>query len=106
MACSLPPSVTALSWRGLFLHPWSFIPENINPLYKTSLGSQELSLQHITNVSWAYASLGVVVPRLAAALRTEVSRRLAAEQLSAQQLCNLLWALALLRVRPPLVCDL
>lgn len=40
------------------------------------------------------------MPQLAAALRAEVSRRLAAEQLSAQQLCNLLWALALLRVRP------
>ncbi len=60
---------------------------------------QDLSLQHITNVSWAYASLGVVAPRLVAALREEVLRRAAAEQLSAQQLCNLLWSFALLRVR-------
>ncbi len=61
--------------------------------------AQDLSLQHITNVSWAYASLGVVEPRLVAALRDEVLRRAAAEQLSAQQLCNLLWSFALLRVR-------
>ena len=60
--------------------------------------AQDLSLQHITNVSWAYASLGVVAPRLVAALRSEVLRRAAAEQLSAQQLCNLLWSFALLRV--------
>jgi len=59
---------------------------------------QDLSLQHITNVSWAYASLGVVAPRLTAALRAEVARRAASQQLSAQQLCNLLWAFAQLRV--------
>jgi hypothetical protein len=61
--------------------------------------AQDLSLQHITNVSWAYASLGVVAPRLVAALRCEVLRRAAAEQLSAQQLCNLMWSFAMLRVR-------
>ena len=60
--------------------------------------AQDLSLQHITNVSWAYASLGVVAPNLVTALRNEVLRRTAAEQLSAQQLCNLLWSFALLRV--------
>ena len=41
----------------------------------------------------------MVAPRLIAALRAEVARRLVSQQLSAQQLCNLLWAFAQLRVR-------
>ena len=56
---------------------------------------QELSLQHISNILWAFASLWVVREPLASAFVAEVQLRLAGEDFNAQQLCNLLWSLCI-----------
>ena len=61
--------------------------------------AQELSLQNISNLLWAYAVLGAVPERLAAACVRELKRRLPHEPFTLQQLTNLLWSLCLAQVR-------
>ena len=59
---------------------------------------QELSLQHISNLLWAYAVLGAMPQRLATAFAGELKRRLPMEQATVQQLVNPLWSLAVAQV--------
>jgi hypothetical protein len=60
---------------------------------------QALSLQHVSNILWAYASLQRLRPPMAAAFVDEILRRLAAEPFNPQQLSNLLWSLCIAEVR-------
>ena len=55
----------------------------------------ELSLQHISNVLWAFASLDLLKPRTMPGVVAEAEARLGAQAFNAQQLSNLLWALSI-----------
>ena len=61
---------------------------------------QELSLQHITNILWTFASFQHDVPGLLPALTEQTLQRTYLEQFNAQQLSNILWALSILKVSP------
>ena len=66
-----------------------------------SLAPQDLSLQHVTNILWAYAVFAWHDARgFPEAAAREVLQRVQRknEQLSSQQICNLLWALAIMQV--------
>lgn len=58
-------------------------------------GVQELSLQHISNILWAYASFLRVGRPMAAAFLGELRSRLRTSAFNAQQLSNLLWSLCI-----------
>ena len=68
-------------------------------LRKYEAHAQELSLQNISNLLWAYAVLGMVPERLAVACVIELKRRLPHKPFTLQQLTNLLWSLCLAQVR-------
>ena len=61
----------------------------------TVWGVQELSLQHISNILWAYASFLCVGRPMAAAFLQELRARLRTAAFNAQQLSNLLWSLCI-----------
>lgn len=61
---------------------------------------QDLSLQHITNILWTYASFLHDVPEMLPAFTSQVLERSHKEQFNAQQLSNLLWSLCILQVCP------
>ncbi len=62
------------------------------------LGVQDLSLQHITNILWTYASFLHDVPNMLPAFTSQILERTQYEQFNAQQLSNLLWSLCILQV--------
>lgn len=59
---------------------------------------QELSLQHITNILWTYASFLHDVPNMLPAFTCQILERTHSQQFNAQQLSNLLWSLCILQV--------
>ena len=59
---------------------------------------QDLSLQHITNIMWTYASFLHEVPAMMTAFRQQILQRSQIEQFNAQQLSNLLWSLCIFQV--------
>ena len=59
---------------------------------------QDLSLQHITNIMWTYASFLHEVLAMMAAFRQQILQRTQIEQFNAQQLSNLLWSLCIFQV--------
>ena len=61
---------------------------------------QDLSLQHITNILWTYASFLHDVPDMLPAFTSQILERSHKEQFNAQQLSNLLWSLCILQVCP------
>ena len=61
--------------------------------------AQELSLQHVSNILWAFASFLHLRRPMAHAFVAEVLRRLAAEPFNPQQLSNLLWSLCIAEAR-------
>lgn len=63
---------------------------------------QDLSLQHITNILWTYASFLHDVPDMLPAFTSQILKRLHTDQFNAQQLSNLLWSLCILQVTPDL----
>ena len=65
--------------------------------------AQELSLQHVSNILWAFASLQHLPPAMTGAFVAEIARRLASEPFNPQQLSNLLWSLCIAEV-PALHC--
>ena len=70
---------------------------------------QDLSLQHITNILWTYASFLHDVPDMLPAFTSQILERSHKEQFNAQQLSNLLWSLCILQVCPLwpwLICKL
>lgn len=64
------------------------------------LNLQDLSLQHITNILWTYASFLHDVPDMLPAFTSQILERSHKEQFNAQQLSNLLWSLCILQVCP------
>ena len=64
-------------------------------------GVQELSLQHISNILWAYASFLCVGRPMAAAFLQELRSRLRTAAFNAQQASNLLWSLCIAGVGAP-----
>ena len=62
---------------------------------------QELSLQHISNILWAYASFLCVGRPMAAAFLQELRSRLRTAAFNAQQASNLLWSLCIAGVGAP-----
>ena len=62
------------------------------------LALQELSLQHITNILWTYASFLHDVPDMLPAFTSQILERADTDQFNAQQLSNLLWSLCILQV--------
>ena len=58
----------------------------------------ELSLQHISNVLWAFASLALLDSHTMPEVIHQAESRLGAQAFNAQQLSNLLWALAISQV--------
>ena len=67
----------------------------------TVWGVQELSLQHISNILWAYASFLCVGRPMAAAFLQELRSRLRTAAFNAQQASNLLWSLCIAGVGAP-----
>lgn len=59
---------------------------------------QDLSLQHITNILWTYASFLHDVPDMLPAFINQILERAHTDQFNAQQLSNLLWSLCILQV--------
>ena len=59
---------------------------------------QGLSLQHISNILWAYASFLHLPAALVDMFVAEIRGRLAKEPFNAQQLSNLLWSLCISEV--------
>ena len=59
---------------------------------------QGLSLQHISNILWAYASFLHLPSALVDMFVAEIRGRLAKEPFNAQQLSNLLWSLCISEV--------
>ena len=66
----------------------------------------ELSLQHISNVLWAFASLDLLRPGTMPEVLSEAESRLGAQAFNAQQLSNLLWALSISQARHLAALDL
>ena len=60
--------------------------------------AQDLSLQHVSNILWTYASFLQVKPAMASAFVGEIERRLTTEAFNPQQLSNLLWSLCIAEV--------
>lgn len=60
--------------------------------------AQELSLQHISNILWAYVSFLEMRDPMAAAFLAELRERLRRATFNAQQLSNLLWSLCIAEV--------
>lgn len=65
------------------------------------LGLQDLSLQHISNILWAYVSLLQMREPMTGAFLEELRLRLHGATFNAQQLSNLLWSLCIAEVTPP-----
>ena len=65
------------------------------------LGLQELSLQHISNILWAYVSFLQMREPMTSAFLEELQLRLRKAAFNAQQLSNLLWSLCIAEVAPP-----
>ena len=61
---------------------------------------QELSLQHISNILWAYVSFLQMREPLTGAFLGELRARLRKATFNAQQLSNLLWSLCIAEVAP------
>ena len=59
---------------------------------------QELSLQDISNLLWAYAVLGAMPQRLAMACAGELKRRLPTERAMLQHITNSVWSLCVAQV--------
>lgn len=59
---------------------------------------QELSLQHVSNILWTYASFLHLKTGMTGAFVTEIRRRLTLEPFNPQQLSNLLWSLCIAEV--------
>ena len=69
-------------------------------------GLQDLSLQHISNILWAYVSFLQMREPVTSAFLEELRLRLRKATFNAQQLSNLLWSLCIAEVdlRPPPSC--
>ena len=61
---------------------------------------QDLSLQHITNIVWTYATFLHDVRDMLPALISQLLERSQTEQFNAQQVSNLLWSFCILQVSP------
>ena len=81
--------------KGHSTHVWMRIGQ------ATWWGVQELSLQHISNILWAYASFLCVGRPMAAAFLQELRARLRTAAFNAQQASNLLWSLCIAGVGAP-----
>ena len=68
--------------------------------HKHDMCLQDLSLQHITNIMWTYASFLHEVLAMMAAFRQQILQRTQIEQFNAQQLSNLLWSLCIFQAGP------
>lgn len=64
-------------------------------------GLQDLSLQHISNILWAYVSFLQMREPMTSAFLEELQLRLRKATFNAQQLSNLLWSLCIAEVAPP-----
>ena len=64
---------------------------------------QDLSLQHISNILWAYVSFLQMREPMTSAFLEELKLRLRKATFNAQQLSNLLWSLCIAEVGPPLL---
>ena len=62
------------------------------------LPEQDLSLQHVINILWAFASLLFLRAEVLSTFVTEVRQRLSSEAFNVQQLSNLVWALCISQV--------
>ena len=62
---------------------------------------QDLSLQHISNILWAYVSFLQMREPMTSAFLEELKLRLRKATFNAQQLSNLLWSLCIAEVSPP-----
>lgn len=70
------------------------------------LSLQELSLQHISNILWTYASFLHLPPNMVTRFVGEVRARLASDAFNAQQLSNVLWSLCICQVTCLPICSL
>ena len=73
---------------------WNPSPADTGPRRR----AQELDLQTLSKLLCAYATLGVMPERLAAAGAAEVKRRLPGESVPGEALVGLLWSLCLFQV--------
>ena len=64
------------------------------------LTAQELSLQHISNILWAFVSFMQLSGPMVGAFLKELRLRLRHATFNAQQLSNLLWSLCIAEVAP------
>lgn len=62
--------------------------------------AQELSLQHISNILWAFVSFMQLSGPMVGAFLKELRSRLRHATFNAQQLSNLLWSLCIAEVAP------
>ena len=60
--------------------------------------AQDLSLQHLTNIMWTFATFNHVLPSVSDTFIPELVERAKHEEFNAQQLCNLLWSMAIMQV--------
>ncbi len=64
------------------------------------MAAQELSLQHISNILWAFVSFVRLSGPMVGAFLEELRLRLRRATFNAQQLSNLLWSLCIAEVAP------
>ena len=64
--------------------------------------AQDLSLQHISNILWTYASFLHLPPARLETFVAEIRARFEVENFNAQQLSNVLWSLCICQV--PFFC--
>jgi hypothetical protein len=69
-------------------------------LLRQIMTAQELSLQHISNILWAFVSFMQLSGPMVGAFLEELHSRLRHSTFNAQQLSNLLWSLCIAEVAP------
>lgn len=67
---------------------------------------QDLSLQHMSNILWMFATFAHLPSDVVQAIAEELRTRLKTEIFNAQQLTNNLWSLCLREVEPDVPADL
>lgn len=81
-----PPAATVIEYKRRFTPTTNL------------LCAQELSLQHVSNILWTYASFLHLKLAMTSAFVSEIERRLTREPFNPQQLSNLLWSLCIAEV--------